>query len=118
MDPATGTLTLVGAAVSTIKVLERERDARKYPKECSTIFAEVTDLKHTLHRCLATAESDKSISVRFNAFGFTELVTTANDKLQALSDQLRAGTAPNGLGSVKELLDCGCARQRSSQRIP
>jgi hypothetical protein len=103
MDPATSALTLFGAALSTIKILERLRDARDYPKECSAIFAEASDLKSTLQRCLLVVQHDKSIAARFEAFGFTDLARAANDELLALSEQLRAGTFPAGVGSVKEL---------------
>lgn len=103
MDPATGALTLLGAAISLAKGIERFRNARKQPKECSALFAAAADLKTTLEKCHAFATSAKHIEDRFNAFDFRQHATAANDRLHDLEKSLQQGSSPNGLASLREL---------------
>ena len=118
MDPATGALTLLGAAISLAKGIERIRGARKYPQECSGIFAETADLKCTLERCYALADSAKDSKDHAKSFDhLRQHATAAIARLQELESSLAKHSSQTGLASAKELRAFWTALVHGKERV-
>ena len=95
MDPASSTLTFLGAGITLAKGIERIREARKYPKECSRLFNETVALKYALGKCYALAESVNNDEESCKQFRILEHATAARNSLQERQNLLMKDSSSN-----------------------
>lgn len=100
MDPASSALTLFAAAISVAKGIEKVRGARKHPKKCKELWAEIGDLVVELKLGDDLTRGNKDIEDHCKQIGIFQKVEAAKKILDELKDEMDKAATPISLTSA------------------
>lgn len=100
MDPASSALTLFAAAISVAKGIDKIRVARKHPKKCKELWAEIGDLVVELRLGDDLTRGNENVADQCRKLGIFQKVEAAKTILDDLKEAMEKSSQPVGLTST------------------